>query len=100
MPQSGSRNFLSFLAFFFLLHLIASFFFYQGFLLIRYEVPNKSQCDDPPFQFTVEANHSGCWYPATFKKAVIILVDALRFDFVPLFNASELEAGMYLLQPV
>ncbi|CAG8770462.1 32186_t:CDS:1, partial [Racocetra persica] len=30
---------------------------------------------------------NGCWYPKTFKKAVIIIIDALRFDFaIPYLN--------------
>lgn len=88
-----SLNFISFLVFFFIIHLIASFSFYQGFLLMRYEVPNKSECNVPPVN-NPDAAYSGCWFPAPFKKAVIIVVDALRFDFVPIYNESEVEPGM------
>ncbi|RIB01364.1 hypothetical protein C2G38_1993048 [Gigaspora rosea] len=32
-------------------------------------------------------NSDGCWYPKIFKKAVIIIIDALRFDFaIPHLN--------------
>lgn len=89
----ASRNFVSFLVFFFIIHLIGSFAFYQGFLLMRYEVPNKSECNDPPLNYS-DSSQPGCWFPATFKKAVIIVVDALRFDFVPLYNESDLDPGM------
>ena len=41
---------------------------------------NKSECgigpDDQPVQKT-----NGCWHPKTFDRAVIIIIDALRYDF-------------------
>jgi GPI ethanolamine phosphate transferase 3 subunit O len=41
---------------------------------------NKSEChigpDDEPLS---ESN--GCWHPKTFERAVVIIIDALRYDF-------------------
>ncbi|CAJ0835642.1 113_t:CDS:10 [Entrophospora sp. SA101] len=35
---------------------------------------------------TSSFEHNGCWYPAPFKKAIIIIIDALRFDFLPIIR--------------
>jgi phosphatidylinositol glycan class O len=32
---------------------------------------------------------NGCWHPKSFDKAVVIIVDALRFDFTVPFNGNE-----------
>lgn len=31
----------------------------------------------------------GCWHPPTFKRAVVIIIDALRYDFTIPLNATE-----------
>lgn len=31
----------------------------------------------------------GCWLPATFKHAVVLIIDALRFDFVAKQNNNN-----------
>ena len=46
----------------------------------------KSSCDSPPIglstPFTGSGTHkAGCWHPKTFEKAVVIIIDALRYDF-------------------
>ena len=63
-----------------LLHGLGIYFFTKGFLLTRLVLDNKSSCDNPPF-FDVPAHSTGCWHPQTFDKAVVIIVDALRYDF-------------------
>lgn len=48
----------------------------------------KSECASPPIDLRGRSPGSyadGCWHPKTFDKAVIIIIDALRYDFtVPL----------------
>ncbi|CAB4413534.1 unnamed protein product [Rhizophagus irregularis] len=72
-----------------LLHLGGLFLFTRGFLLSRLVLNNKSQCSETPFwnstdnqyETTEELRLGSCWYPTQFKKVVIIIIDALRFDF-------------------
>ena len=33
--------------------------------------------------------NDGCWHPKSFDKAVVIIVDALRYDFTVPFNGNE-----------
>lgn len=45
---------------------------------------SKSECDVLPFgseHWQAPDNLDGCWHPKTFDKAVIIVIDALRYDF-------------------
>jgi phosphatidylinositol glycan class O len=55
----------------------------------------KSSCAEPPTDldtsagFTPGTNEDGCWHPKTFEKAVVIIVDALRYDFTVPFNGSS-----------
>ncbi|XP_051891299.1 GPI ethanolamine phosphate transferase 3 isoform X2 [Pristis pectinata] len=57
--------------------------FLRGFLLVRLELRSRSQCQDASFP---DASSSGrgfnsCWMPRRFSKAVVLVIDALRFDF-------------------
>ncbi|EFA77326.1 phosphatidylinositol glycan [Heterostelium album PN500] len=74
---------------------IGAYLFFTGFLLIRFELPLKSQCSVSPlpspnrFVDLIHQSSStnrnvdkGCWMPPTYRKAVIVVIDALRFDFV------------------
>jgi GPI ethanolamine phosphate transferase 3 subunit O len=62
------------------------FFFTSGFLLTRHVLTEQSVCDQPPVELgqtwkgqgTIEG---GCWHPKSFDKAVVIIIDALRYDF-------------------
>ncbi|KAI9832553.1 MAG: hypothetical protein M1819_004343 [Sarea resinae] len=79
------------------LHVVGIYFFTKGFLLTRLVLDRKSQCDVPPsLSEPVNApiaSDDGCWHPKTFDKAVVIIVDALRYDFtVPFRPSNELEA--------
>ncbi|KAL8718533.1 MAG: hypothetical protein Q9225_004344 [Loekoesia sp. 1 TL-2023] len=68
----------------FALHALGIFFFTRGFLLTRLVLDHKSQCDSPPLEmpgFHPGSHTVGCWYPKTFEKAVVIIIDALRYDF-------------------
>ncbi|WYZ40184.1 hypothetical protein EsH8_IV_000525 [Colletotrichum jinshuiense] len=68
------------------LHIVGIAFFTSGFLLTRQVLDDKSNCTAPPVELssswkgqgTVEG---GCWHPKSFDKAVVILIDALRYDF-------------------
>jgi phosphatidylinositol glycan class O len=78
-----------------LLHLGGLFLFTRGFLLTRLALKNKSHCSETPFWNNTNDQYfypwiqgrepvttfDNCWYPTQFNKAVIILIDALRFDF-------------------
>ncbi|KAL7813966.1 hypothetical protein V8C44DRAFT_46150 [Trichoderma aethiopicum] len=69
-------------------HAVGIWLFASGFLLTRLVLEDKSSCTAPP----VEAASSspggaaldvagGCWHPKQFDRAVVILIDALRYDF-------------------
>lgn len=63
-------GYLVVLVFFAVLQFIGVYFFSKGFLLSRQVLPDLAECGD-----------SGC-LPAQFEKTVIVVIDALRFDFV------------------
>jgi predicted AlkP superfamily pyrophosphatase or phosphodiesterase len=64
---------------------IALWLFTTGFLLTRREMTSFSQCSSPPSSSsspqTSHNNNNGCWYPRQYDRAIIMVVDALRFDF-------------------
>lgn len=73
---------------FLILQFIALFFFTKGFLLSRPVLDNHSACQVLPFDsseftdlFPTPATNS-CWSEKSFDRAVIVVIDALRFDFV------------------
>jgi hypothetical protein len=67
------------------------YFFTKGFLLTRYETSLSSKCNIQPQETTttikttkptnVNVDPLSCWLPRRYKRAVIILIDALRYDF-------------------
>jgi phosphatidylinositol glycan class O len=73
-------------------HVVGLAYFTSGFLLTRLVLEEKSSCGAPP-----TANSSipdllpawqgkgtvdgGCWHPKTFERAVVVVIDALRYDF-------------------
>jgi GPI ethanolamine phosphate transferase 3 subunit O len=63
--------------------------------LTRLILDEKSSCETLPAtvsQTSVEfPNGPGCWYPRKFSKAVIIVIDALRYDFTVPFVPSQWE---------
>ena len=81
----------------FLCMVSASFFglilFNQGYFLSREELPLHSTCQDFPLQNKSTSKHSNpekpkCWTEPKYDKIVIILIDALRYDFT-LYNDSK-----------
>ncbi|TKA59827.1 hypothetical protein B0A49_07396, partial [Cryomyces minteri] len=69
----------------FLLHALGIYLFSSGFLLTRLVLDHKSECAVPPVTSAAGAQPlspmEGCWHPRTFDKTVIIIIDALRYDF-------------------
>ena len=68
------------------LHVTGIFLFCKGFLLTRLVLEHKSICPEPPIQLS---DHGDCWLPKSFDKAVIIIIDALRYDFTIPQNRTE-----------
>ncbi|KAI7463114.1 hypothetical protein KC351_g16016 [Hortaea werneckii] len=63
--------------------------FLNGFLLSRLVLQNRSECTVPPIElpgYTAGSVGRGCWHPKGFDKAVVIVVDALRYDFTVPFQ--------------
>lgn len=82
-----------------IIHTIGILLFTNGFLLTRLVLDDQSACGAPPvdlagFDDGLWDGHGtidgGCWHPKSFKKAVVILIDALRYDFtVPAPSSDE-----------
>ncbi|RPB01069.1 hypothetical protein L873DRAFT_1804425 [Choiromyces venosus 120613-1] len=81
------------LLFFVFLHGVGLFLFTKGFLLTRLVLSEKSSCDISPLGSGVNWKGGdiakGCWHPKTFNKAVVIVIDALRYDFTVPFGSEE-----------
>ncbi len=74
-----------------MLHALGIYFFTKGFLLTRLVLDHKSECASPPInigQKGLGTHTDGCWHPKTFDKAVIIIIDALRYDFTAPFSGE------------
>lgn len=86
-----------------LLHVAGIYFFTKGFLLTRMVLENKSSCDILPFDEAPGTNVSpstgskkGCWHGKTFDKAVVIIIDALRYDFTVPFASMDQDKSVHL----
>lgn len=79
------------------MHVIGIVLFTSGFLLTRLVLEERSECAAPPTKPLIQWEGSstidgGCWHPKTFNKAVIVIIDALRYDFtVPVEDPSKAE---------
>lgn len=85
------------------IHALGIAYFTSGFLLTRLVLDEKSECIVNPIQNTTTQDISvlsdwkekgttegGCWHPKTFDKAVVVIIDALRYDFtVPVEDDAE-----------
>ena len=74
---------------FLLIHSIAILIFTRGFLLTRTELPFHSTCSDASLSPCLSNNHSNsnhnqtkCWTKPVVDRVVIIVLDALRIDFL------------------
>jgi GPI ethanolamine phosphate transferase 3 subunit O len=55
------------------LHLVGIYLFTRGFLLSRLSLSDLTSCSN---------SSSPCTLPPTHKRAVLLIIDALRFDFI------------------
>ncbi|XP_036891658.1 GPI ethanolamine phosphate transferase 3 [Sturnira hondurensis] len=59
--------------------------FTSGFLLTRLELTNHSSCQEPPgpgpLPWRRQGEPGACWMASRFSRVVLVLIDALRFDF-------------------
>lgn len=74
-------------------HALAISLFCSGFLLSRLVLQDRSKCAEPPISldhasFTPGSQEQGCWHQKSFDKAVVIIVDALRYDFTVPFQSK------------
>ena len=75
-------GYLVVLVFLALVQFIGVGFFTKGFLLLRNVLPNVSECTTNDF--------NTCMAPARFDKAILLVIDALRFDFaIPIADSNE-----------
>ncbi|KAI9367593.1 hypothetical protein BJX61DRAFT_527703 [Aspergillus egyptiacus] len=83
------------------IHVVGIFFFTKGFLLTRMVLENKSSCDVLPFDESPppidQPERDDCWHPKSFNKAIVIIIDALRYDFTVPFgpNAESEDAHLF-----
>jgi len=92
------RNIIYFQLFMFVIMFSGVLIFSQGFLLTRRALENENTCslikqgslwnqqyDDNNKTQTLNNSpnvEETCWYPKRYNKAVILIIDALRFDFM------------------
>src|SRR5437763_726182 len=76
-----------------ILHIGGLYLFTRGFLLARLVLEDRSNCALYPLsqdQSNVQVENDGsCWIEPRYKKAVIIVIDALRFDFAVPLNETD-----------
>ncbi|KAG0009225.1 mannose-ethanolamine phosphotransferase gpi13, partial [Entomortierella chlamydospora] len=85
--RSPSTRLAKLLLWVFLIHVGAIYLFTRGFLLSRSVLDSKSECNNTNLDNSIFNPHGQdqkqeCWYPQQFKKAIVVVIDALRFDFV------------------
>ncbi|WPH04038.1 Hypothetical protein R9X50_00692200 [Acrodontium crateriforme] len=96
---------VAFFALILIFHILGIYLFCSGFLLSRLVLTNRSECAHSPLElleggsaslYTAGSPEKGCWHPRTFDKAVVIVIDALRYDFtVPFLPRSTDEESHY-----
>lgn len=72
-----------------IVHATGLYLFTKGFLLSRVVLGDKSSCDTLPNGQSAADIRDGCWHPRTFQKAVVVVIDALRYDFAVPFQPSR-----------
>lgn len=80
---------------------VGIFFFTRGFLLNRLVINDLSDCSEAPHvtlfsdqKLSHAQKTEGCWMKRTHTKAVVLIIDALRYDFA-LYNTSLDDASPY-----
>jgi phosphatidylinositol glycan class O len=75
-----------------ILHILGLYLFTNGFLLTRLVLSDESKCEELPIPSPYKSSVSnGCWHPKTFDKVVLIIIDALRYDFTVPFQSTHPE---------
>lgn len=78
-------------------HIVGILFFAKGFLLTRLVLDNKSECGVFPDGQLSQVS-GGCWHPKSFHRAVVVVIDALRYDFtIPSSRVSQEPQQKYYL---
>src|SRR5688572_17618907 len=63
-------------------HFLALALFTRGFFLTRVELDEISTCAKSPLESKGEGDENSCWgVKPTYDRLIILIVDALRFDF-------------------
>ena len=85
---------VTFWAWLFCIHFIGLWLFTSGFLLTRLVLDDKSECAVPPIGSDLAGLNvdKGCWHPKSFDRAVIVLIDALRYDFTTPIDSQNAQA--------
>jgi predicted AlkP superfamily pyrophosphatase or phosphodiesterase len=65
-----------------LLQVVGLVLFSLGFLTSRTEIHVNSSCQPPELLQDIPSQTSGCWGPKIYDRVVVLIVDALRSDFV------------------
>ncbi|KAK6222369.1 mannose-ethanolamine phosphotransferase gpi13 [Pestalotiopsis sp. IQ-011] len=79
------------------IHAVGIYLFTSGFLLARLVLEEQSECATPPVEPLASWKgqgkvEGGCWHPKTFDKAVVVVIDALKYDFtVPVEDSTKAE---------
>ena len=83
-----------FLSILFSFYVVGTLIFTKGFLLSRIVVNRNSTCHVNFAEYANEAAHGkpGCWLHRRFDRAIIIIIDALRFDFMTPIRDSSTKA--------
>ncbi|KAJ1967032.1 mannose-ethanolamine phosphotransferase gpi13 [Dispira parvispora] len=80
------------------------YLFSKGFLLTRSTLAETSNCAQLP-SYDTSASHSPsttCWHPARYQRALVVVIDALRFDFIlpkGMANSSTVTDWEFLRDP-
>jgi hypothetical protein len=77
--MSGRHLWVSFLLIM-LAHGLIYLVYTNGFFLTRYEVENTSSCANVPL--AGKQVSQACWHPPQFDHVIVLLIDALRWDFL------------------
>ena len=78
-------NWIALLVWFALLYTNGVVYFLKGFLLTRREIQAKSMTTD----------ETSCCLPAKYKKVIILVIDALRYDFLAYQNLTGADNQIY-----
>src|SRR5579862_3641159 len=83
-------KFIGILTFFLVLHVAGIYYFTRGFLLTRLVFNANSNCLAAPVDLPVSRPGEFC-SPQQFKKAIIVVIDALRYDFTVPYPEDQSE---------